>query len=439
MMEMIFPFLAIAGLILINGLFVAAEFAIIGVRPSRLEQLAEEGNRTAQSIHDILRLPGRADRYIATAQLGITLASLGLGMYAEPVIAHLIENPLHDWFGLQGAAIHTIAFAFALTFITYLHVVVGEMVPKSLALQNSEGMALALHGPMELAGRLFAIPVIVLNKVGLQLLHLLKIKPPQGGRGYTPEELELIVSESQAGGLLEKREQELVSNIIDFGERMVVEVMTPRRKILAIPDNTGEEDLLDLLEKAHHNRLPVYEGSIDNIIGVLHLKDFIRQQLEGRPFNLREMMRQVPFVPETLPVEKLLAIFRRQHLHLAIVIDEFGGTLGLVTLEDLVEEVFGEVHDEFDEEETEPLQVLAPGHLLVQGSVIVEDIEEYVDLGERRDEAYTIAGLVMAELGHMAEAGEEVQLGDARVRIEKVEGLRIESLAVFYTPKQENS
>jgi CBS domain containing-hemolysin-like protein len=434
-MALLLPWLVIAGLIFLNALYVAAEFAIIGVRPSRLGQLAEEGHRVAAAIHDTLRQPGRTDRYIATAQLGITLASLGLGMYAEPAIAHLIEGPLHDWFGLDEAAIHTVAVAIALAIITYLHVVVGEMVPKSLALQNSEGMALALHGPMALSGKLFAVPVVVLNKIGLLLLRLLGVRPPQSGRGYTPEELELIVTESMAGGLLEKREQEMVANIIDFGERMVVEVMTPRRQVMAIPVTTGQEELLELVEKAPYNRLPVYENSIDNIVGVLHLKDFIRQQLEARPFDLRGLVRQAVFVPETLLVEKLLATFRRQHLHLAIVIDEFGGTLGLVTLEDLVEEVVGEVHDEFDKEEVAPVQVIAPGHLLVQGRVILEDVEQYVSLGEHRNDVYTIAGLVLAELGHVAEAGEEVRLGDARVRIEKVAGLRVESLSVFYEVK----
>jgi len=437
-MDLLFPFLVIAGLIFINGLFVAAEFAIIGVRPSRLEQLAGEGNRIAGDIHETLRVPSRVDRYIAIAQLGITLASLGLGMYAEPVIAHLIEGPLHNWFGLQGGVVHTIAFAIALALITYLHVVVGEMAPKSLALQNSEGMALLLHGPMKLAGRVFAVPVMLLNNIGLLMLRLLRVSPPQGGRGYTPDELELIVSESLAGGLLQKREQELVANILDFSERMVVEVMMPRRQIMAIPTTVSEQELLELAASAPYNRLPVYEDSIDNITGVLHLKDFIRQQLENRPFNLQELVRQAPFVPKALPVEKLLATFRRQHLHLAIVIDEYGGTIGLVSLEDLVEEVVGEMHDEFDADEPEPVQEIAPGHLLIQGNVILEDVQKYVDLGEPNNDVYTIAGLVVSELGHIGHEGDEIQIGDALLHIEKIEGLRVERLSVFYPPQAQD-
>ena len=446
-MTLFFPLLVIFLLILINGLFVAAEFAIIGVRPSRLEQLASQGSAAARRVLAVLRDRTNVDRYIATAQLGITIASLGLGMYAEPVIAHLIEGPLQRWFDLEEALLHTIGFVLALSIITYLHVVVGEMVPKSLALQSSDKAVLALSGPMALAGKLLLVPVRTLNWIGMAFLRLFRVPPPARGRGYTSEELELIVSESHAGGLLDEQEQEMAANVFDFGERRVAEVMTPRPRIQAIPVTSSEQEVLDLLEQSHYNRLPVYEGRIDNIIGVLHVKDFIRQQISGdpfdpgagghrgEPFDLRALLRQVPFVPETLLIDELLAVFRRQHHQIAIVVDEHGGTLGLVTLEDLIEEVFGEVQDEFDPQEEEALVEVAPGELRARGDVILDEVQEYVDLGEHGHDVYTIGGLVMAELGHVAAVGEEVQVGEARIRVEAVEGRSIRRVKVRFPPE----
>lgn len=433
-MNLLFPLFVILFLILVNGMFVAAEFAIIGVRPSRLEQLASEGNAAARRVLAVLRDREHVDRYIATAQLGITLASLGLGMYAEPVIAHLIEGPLQRWFHLEEALIHTLGFVLALGIITYLHVVVGEMVPKSLALQSSDRTVLALSGPMTLSGKLFLVPVRVLNWIGTQFLRLFRVPPPAHGRGYTAEELELIVSESHAGGLLDENEQEMVANVFDFGERRVAEVMTPRPRIRAIPVTTSEQEVLALLDEPRYNRLPVYEGTIDNIAGVLHIKDFIRQQISGDPFDLRALLRQVPFVPETLLIDRLLAIFRRQHHQIAIVLDEHGGTLGLVSLEDLIEEVFGEVQDEFDPQEDEPLVEVAPGELSARGDLILDEFRAYVDLGNHGYDVYTIGGLVMAELGHAPKVGEEAQVGDARIRVEAVEGRTIRRVTVRFTP-----
>ena len=403
-----------------------------------MRQLAEEGNTIAAHVLQILQKPGQADRYIATAQLGITLASLGLGMYAEPVIAHLLEDPLQERLGLEGAIVHTIAFVVALLFISYLHVVLGEMVPKSIALQDSEKAVLALNGPMVLAGSVFSIPVTVLNQIGVWLLRLMGIHPAaESSRGYTSDELEMIVSESQVGGLLEEREQGILANIFDFGERQVVDVMTPRLRIQSLPTTATAEDVIGLMPATHYNRIPVYDGEIDNIIGVLHLKDFIRQQISGQPFRLNDLIRQVPFVPETLEVGTLLASFRKEHLHMAIVIDEHGGTLGLVTLEDLIEEIFGEVVDEFDQKSEPPLVETAPGELNASGEVILDDIEEYVSLGDHDHMVNTIGGLVMAELGRLAVRGDELQVGDASIRVDEVAGRTIRRVTIKYPVRGE--
>lgn len=431
----LFSFLIIVFLILINGLFVAAEFAIIGVRASRMEELVQAGNRTAIGIRDTVRAPARQDRYIATAQLGITLASLGLGMIGEPAIAHLIEGPLHDWFGLEGAIVHTISFIVALSLMTYLHIVFGEMIPKSLALQSAERVVLALAVPMRLIGTILSPAITVLNKLGVFIMHLLRIPPPKSGsRLHTADELEMIVSESVAGGLLDSEEQQLIANIFDFADRRVGQVMTPRPRIAAVPVTVSEEALLDLFKSSPHSRVPFYEGTIDNVIGILHLKDFVRQQLSGQPYNPRALLRKAPIVPETLFVESLLASMKRSHQHMAIVIDEYGGTAGLVTLEDLVEEVVGEVRDEFDHHEHQPIQEVAPGHWVVQGTVLLEDVEDEIPLGTVEHDVETIGGLVLAELNRPPQVGDEVEVNGVRLRVETVDGLAIEEVDITVTP-----
>ena len=432
-MGFLLPFFVIAVLILINGFFVAAEFSIIGVRKSRMEHLSEEGNQTADWVRGVLDDSRRTDRWIATAQLGITLASLGLGMYGEPAITHLIEDPLHDWFGLTGAGVHTVSFVIALSLITYLHVVVGEMVPKSLALQEPERTVLSLTRPMRFSGRIFSLPVTALNRIGLLVLRVLRISPPtEGSRLYTADDLEHIITESSAGGVVEDFEQELAANIFDFSERRVGQVMTHRTSIMAIPVTASESYILQHAATARFTRVPVYRDSIDDIVGVLHIKDFVRQQLSEAPYDLRVLLREVLFVPETLPVGELLASFTIQHQHMSIVIDEHGGTLGLVTLEDLIEEVVGEVRDEFDTEEEPPITVVTPGHIVVQGTVLLEDINQYVVIGEHGHDVHTVGGLVMAELGRRPAKGDEIKLGNVTLRVEAVERLAITRVSVHF-------
>lgn len=435
-MELLLSFFIIALLILLNGLFVAAEFGIIGVRPSRVEQLAQEGNRTAIGIRQIIRTPGKQDRYIATAQLGITLASLGLGMYGEPVIAHLIEVPLHDWFGLEGAIVHTISFIIALTIMTYLHVVLGEMVPKSIALQNAEGTVLMLATPMAIMQRIFSVGITLLNGIGLIVLKLLRVPPPEkGSRLHTPGELELIVSESFEGGLLDSGEQQLISNIFDFSDRRVGQVMTPRTRIEAVPTTISQEELFKKFIDLPHSRLPIYKDSLDNIVGIIHLKDFVRHQLtEDEPFDLLTMKRDVHVVPESLHVERLLVTLKKLRQHIAIVIDEYGGTAGLVTLEDVIEEVVGEVRDEFDMNEQEAVKVIEPGYLIAQGDALLDEIKEYVDVGEHNYDVETIGGLVLAELNRPPKEGDKRVLNNATFHVEAVEGLAIKRLAIRYQP-----
>jgi len=432
-MTLLISFGIIALLILINGLFVAAEFSIIGVRPTRMEQLAAQGNSTARWLENILSDARHTNRYLAVAQLGVTLASLGLGMYAEPAIAHLIENPLHDWFGLQGAIVHTISFIVALGLITYLHIVLGEMVPKSLALWSAERTALMLAAPMRITGKIFSIPVTVLNRIGMWVLTLLRIPPPEEtSRLYGLDELELIVAESYEEGLLQEQEEELMLSILHFAEAGVEQVMVPRPLMAAIPTNISQEEMMRLIADIPHSRFPVYGENLDDIVGMVHIKDLIRQQVHGQPFDLKAILRSVTFVPETLPVKTLLTQLQQQHSQMAIIMDEHGGTLGLVTIEDLLEEVVGEVRDEFDTGEEDPIYQIGPGHLVALGTAQLADLAECVPLPKIEHDVHTVGGLIWAQLGRRPAVGDEVQLGHITLRVEEMKGLTITKASIRY-------
>lgn len=425
-------------LVAVNGLFVAAEFAIIGVRPSRVEQLSLQGNRVARWVLAILDSPRRQDRYIATAQVGITIASLGLGMYGEPQIARFVEPVLERITGdaVTPAVLHSISFVLSLGFVTYLHVVLGEMVPKTIALSTAERAVLWLARPMRVAELILGPAVVILNAVGNSLMRLLGVPPAQGhARLHSPEELGLIVSESAEGGLLREEEEEMILNIFDFGDRQVGQVMTPRRKVQAIPADMPADELLQFVAQSSNSRFPVYDGDLDHVLGILHLKDLLYQKLRAAgEIDIRGLLRPAPAVPEQLPVEKLLAAFKRQRLHMAIVVDEFGGMAGIVTLEDLIEEVVGEVRDEFDVER-EPFLIIEPGTLEVAGNYLLDDLAAHVYLGDEEalPDVETVGGLVVSGLGRPPRLGDELRFaGDIRFTVLDVDGLAISRVRVQY-------
>lgn len=440
---LILPVIVILLLVLLNGFFVAAEIAIVGVRPSRLEQMAEEGNKVAKIVLDTVTSRMGQDRYIATAQLGITVASLGLAMYGEPQIAHFIEPyleqtlanlavapPLPGFLALatawlpaepSEALVTGVGYVVALSLLTYLHIVLGEMVPKSLSLTDAARIALALARPMQFFQWILAYPVWILNGIGRLLLRLLRIPPVEGeSRVLSQEELELIVTESAEGGLLHEEEEEMIRNIFDFGDRTVGQVLTPRRKVQAIPVDMPYEEVLQFVVESRHSRFPVFEGDLDHIVGILHIKDLVRQSLKTQSrFDIRLMVRSAPAIPEDQSVEALLAAFKRQRLHMGIVLDEYGGMAGIVTLEDLVEEIVGEVRDEFDLEK-EPVVRIAPGVVELAGEYLVDDLIEdivYLDHDEPLPDVETVGGLIVAKLGRPPAIGDEVSYNQGRVRM----------------------
>jgi CBS domain containing-hemolysin-like protein len=433
---LIVPLLVILALVVLNGLYVAAEFAIIGVRRTQLEPLAERGHAGARRVLGILSDPRRQDRYIATAQLGITLASLGLGMYGEPQIAHFIEPYLALALGLPetGALVTAAGYVLGVGALTYLHIVVGEMIPKSLALTEPVKTALRILTPMRLTSAALGWPVHGLNAIGGFLLRLFRV-PPAGPHAHlhSTEELEILVDESAAQGMVKPAERDLVHNIFDFGELSVGDVMTPRPQIEALALDTPLPDVLAQAAASAHSRFLVYERDLDNILGALYLRDLLRQQVRGKgQFDLRLLLRPVLAVPEHYPVIKVLTAFRHKRSHLAIVIDEFGGTAGLVTLEDLVEDVMGAVGDEFDQAAA-LIQRQPDGSVRIDGLTHIDDVNTLLGLDLRDKNYHTIAGLVLGKLGRMARVGDVVETGGVRLKVEALDGLRIARLSLTRT------
>jgi CBS domain containing-hemolysin-like protein len=346
-----------------------------------------------------------------------------------------VEPILHDTFHLEGEIVHTISFFFALGLITYFHVVVGEMVPKSLALQSAERVVFALSTPMFLMQTIFSWAITALNKIGVFVLWLMRVPPPQEGhRLHTPDELELIISDSVVGGLVEAEEHQLVTNIFDFADLHVRQIMVPRPRIEAVPVTIDKEALFQKIFTSAHTRLPVYESDLDHIIGIVHLKDLVHHHLDGTPFELRELVHEVPIVPEAMQADELLTLLKQRHIHMAIAIDEYGGTAGIVTLEDLLEEVVGEVRDEFDVNEYDPITVVDEGHLVVQGGTRLDELRDYVDLSEveQSQGIDTVGGLMVANLPLPPKQGGEVTINGVIFRAEQVNGLSVEQVTVHF-------
>jgi CBS domain containing-hemolysin-like protein len=431
MNEIGWPILVIGLLLVVNGFFVAAEFALAAAPEARVARLAEEGYAGAVRLLAILRNARSFTAYISTAQVGITLASLGLGMYGEHSIAEWLVHPLEELGGWGTAAAHAIATVLAVTILTYFHVVLGEMVPKSLALAAPATAALRLAPLMQVAQLLFRPLTVLLNWAGDLLLRLAGIPPADArARLVSSAELEYIVEESTVGGLLEPTEQLYLENVLDFGERTLAQVMTPRTRMQTLPAEATLDEVLETICEHGYSRYPVYEDNRDQIIGVLYVKDLARLVSQGaQSIDLRTLVRPAIFVPETVWLEQMLQRFRSEHIQIAIVVDEFGGTAGLVTLEDLVEELIGEIQDEFDEE-IPPLEEIAPYTLRVRGDLLIDELNQHYELALHHEEADTVGGLVMAQLGRIPAVGECVVVDSVEFEVETVEGLAISTLLV---------
>jgi len=415
-------------LVLLNGFFVAAEFSLVSVRQTRIAELVGQGNLTAKEVQKALENP---DRVIAATQLGITLASLGLGWIGEPALSHLLE-PIVDLVPveLQAGLSHSISAGIAFVLITFLHVVVGELAPKSIALQNPEGTSLVVARPTLWSESLFKPFIWALNGAGNALLRLVGVQPASGHQlVHSAEEIKMLVAASTEEGVVAPQEGQLLHAIFEFGDLLVRQVMIPRTEITAVEADLPLKAIIPLITDSTYTKFPVYDDDLDNILGIIHVKDLLQamQEPEWQNSTARMLVRDPMYVPETLPVSELLHRFRDDRQHIAIVLDEFGGTGGLVTLEDLLEEIVGEVSDPFDKF-TPEIEKLPDGSLLVDGLCLIEDVNNYLNL-DLEDPAYdTIAGYTLGRMGRIPKLHDSVESDNILIQVEAMDGLRIDRL-----------
>ena len=419
-------------LVAMNGFFVIAEFSLVSVRRTRIDELIAQGNARARVVRKAIEDP---DRFIAATQLGITLASLGLGWMGEPAFADLLAPLLiaipGPW---DDVLAYSIAGGLAFAIITFLHVVLGELAPKSVALQNAERASLIVARPIAFTETIFRPAIWLLNGTGNGLLKLLGLRAASGHeRVHSVEELKMLVRESQEGGAIEAHQEEMLQKVFRFGERQVREVMIPRPDVIGVDADATVQDLLGLFTEASHARFPVYEDDLDNIVGIVAVKDVLRalaQQPADMDAPVRSLVRPASFVPETVAVADLFADMRASHNQMAIVIDEYGGTAGVVTLEEVVEEIVGRLSDELVASEEAVVEV-DEGVLEVDAQLRIDEVNEQLDLNLPEGEHYeTVAGLVLSQLQRIPVVGDVLHHGDMELRVTRMKGPKIERVQI---------
>jgi len=422
--------LAVLALVLANGFFVASEFAIISVRKTRIDQLLAEGSRMARPVRRALDNP---DQFIAATQLGITMASLGLGWIGEPALASILEPALTALPApISTATRHTLAVAIAFAIITALHIVLGELAPKTVALQYPEKTSLLVAKPTELFLRVFHPFIRALNAMGWAVVRLFGMKTASGhGMVHSEEELKMLVTASQEAGVLEEDEEQMLHRVFHFAEFTAAEMMVPRTEMAAVKEDASISEAVDLVWRGRHSSLPVYRGELDDIVGIMLVPDLVRA-LASPPanFNLASIAREALTVPETMKADELLRQMRRHRTHQAIVIDEYGGTAGLVTFERVMERIVGQLGGDFGTAAS-AIRQLPDGSAEVDGLAIVTDINEQFGL-EIDEETYsTIGGFMLGRLGRRPKVGDTVEVGNRKLRVEAVDGLRVSRVRII--------
>jgi CBS domain containing-hemolysin-like protein len=430
---------AILTLVLLNGFFVAAEFSLVRSRRTRLEAMVRSGDKLARIA---MRATSNISRVLSASQLGVTLASLGLGWIAEETLAHMFEGLFERLpFAIEAALSVTLAGIVAYTILTYLHVVLGELTPKAAALNHPERFAKWLAPPLMLFGWVMTPFIWVLNRSANGILHAFgQSTDAMNETVHSPEELRLLVEQAQESGSLERNDARMLGAVFEFSEKNAREVMTPRTEIIAFPVDATLPEVLKIVEESGVSRYPIYNETIDDIIGMVLSKDLLRVLIptasgdgkaQNGQFSLREMMRPVHMIPGSKEVEDVLADFKRLKIHMAIVLDEYGGTAGVITMEDLLEEIVGEILDEYDtsEDSDAPVRTRA-GETLVPGGTNIGELNERFGLDIPEDDATTIGGYVFGVLGRLPQPGDRVIAGGAIFTVREMDGRKIDTLAV---------
>jgi CBS domain containing-hemolysin-like protein len=422
---------AVVILVLANAFFVAAEFALVGARRTRLDELARAGDGKARLARRAIQ---SLDRYISATQLGITLASLGLGWIGEPALAHVIEGGF-AWLPAPANTIatHTVASVVAFAIITVLHIILGELVPKALALLYPEEISSWVAAPLIGFAWVMSFPIAVLNGTANRMLRIMHIDPPgERERLHSPEEIRMLVEQSTEGGSLLQQDARLLEGVFEFSEKTAQEVMTPRTQMIALQADLPVGGAADEVAAAGRSRYPVYTDSLDEIVGVVHAKDILAALRAQPGRTVREIMRPPLFVPGTREVEDVLADMKRLKTHLAVVLDEYGGTAGLVTMEDLLEEIVGPIYDEYDPQ----VKARPAGAPQLDGAMPITDFN--AEYGEQLDDTdyTTIGGYVFGQLGRLPRPGDRVPAGKYTIEVVEMEGRRVKSLRL-HSPQPE--
>lgn len=413
-------------LVFMNGFFVATEFAMVKVRKSRIETLALEGDRNAKHT---LKVVKDLNSYLSACQLGITLASLGLGWVGEPAVADMLI-PLLNLFHLSESMIHSISFVFGFAIITGFHIVLGELAPKSLAIISAEKIAMYTALPLIM---FYNITYPIMWSFNHSTSLILKIfgmsQADEHEAAHTDEEIKLLVEDSYKHGLIDKTELTFVDNIFDFSEKTVKEIMMPRTDMKCIFVEDTFDEIIEFALGEQLTRYPLCRDSKDNIIGFIHIKDLYKQKITGNNENIEGIIREIKFVPESTSISELLKVFKKEKTQMAIIIDEYGGTSGLVTIEDILEEIVGEIQDEFDEEEQE-IKKTEDGIYIVDGKVFIEDINDILDIEIDSENVDTIGGWIYAQLDSYPQVNEKVNYEDYEFTILKCDRKRISKVSI---------
>jgi CBS domain containing-hemolysin-like protein len=417
-------FAVVLALVLANGFFVAAEFAVVTVRKTRVDQLIAEGNRTARAVRRAVSHP---ERFIAATQLGITMASLGLGWVGEPAVADTFRPALAQLPApLQALSAHSVSVAIAFALITALHIVLGELAPKTIALQQTERTALLVVRPTQWFMFMLWPFIALLNSMGRATVRTLGLKPPSGhSMVHSEEELKMLVTASQEAGVIEEDEEQMLHRVFGFGDLTAGQVMLPRTEMAIVRADASLEEVLEVAAREPHLWVAVCREGPDDIVGMLHVKDLFRAvQRRGEPFSPLDWVREVLTVPETMNADDVLNEMRNHHTHHAVVIDEYGGTAGLVTFAGLMERIVGEVGSDFGPPESR-ISVLPDGSALIDGLALTQDVNERFGLHIDESIYHTIGGYVLGHLGRRARLGDRIDAEGRTMRVEALDGLRV--------------
>lgn len=404
-------------LVLLNGFFVAAEFAIVKVRASQIDLKANKGHGSAKTARHIVE---HLDAYLSATQLGITLASLGLGWIGESVVADIIINIFHmAGSDIDEASAHKAAFPIAFALITVLHIVFGELAPKTIAIRHPLQTTMMISWPLKIFHLIFRPFIWVLNGTANAFLKLIGIKPVTDTDIHTEEELRLLLTESEEGGAIKRSEHELIQNVFEFDDRIVKQILVPGTKIVAIDIDMSHNEIIDKVVEEGYSRLPVYKDSLDNIIGVIHTKDLLRVIKNKNYKGIKDIIRPVYYIPMSKRINELLREFQTQHIQMAIVTNEYGETAGLVTMEDIIEELVGEIQDEHDEERP-IVEKKSETEYIVQASAAVSDANEFLPIELPESTHYdTVSGLIHYVFGRIPAVNEKKKYEGYEIKVLK--------------------